>query len=164
MIVLGVFAVEVEASPPASAATWRTPSRTSTAVCTSMAGRAYTLRVTHIYRYDNGEWKIVHRHGDRLRKVEPGFESPEDRRDQGEIMPISLFAVVVDCRDPQQLAHFWSNALQWRSTRRNEGEFQVSDPERGRVSLYFMSVPEPKVISRYIRRVGLCLSLLNFAD
>jgi ketosteroid isomerase-like protein len=28
--------------------------------------QAYTLRVTHIYRYDNGEWKIVHRHGDRL--------------------------------------------------------------------------------------------------
>src|SRR6266566_4186202 len=24
----------------------------------------YTLRVTHIYRRENGEWKIVHRHGD----------------------------------------------------------------------------------------------------
>ncbi len=24
----------------------------------------YTLRVTHIYRRDDGEWKIVHRHGD----------------------------------------------------------------------------------------------------
>ena len=62
--------------------------------------QAYTLRVTHIYRYDNGEWKFVHRHGDRLRKMSnPGSISPEDRRDQGEIMPISLFAVVVDCRD-----------------------------------------------------------------
>jgi ketosteroid isomerase-like protein len=26
----------------------------------------YTLRVTHIYRRENGEWKIVHRHGDRM--------------------------------------------------------------------------------------------------
>jgi ketosteroid isomerase-like protein len=26
----------------------------------------YTLRVTHIYRRENGEWKIVHRHGDPL--------------------------------------------------------------------------------------------------
>jgi ketosteroid isomerase-like protein len=25
----------------------------------------YTLRVTHIYRREDGEWKIVHRHGDR---------------------------------------------------------------------------------------------------
>ena len=25
---------------------------------------AYTLRVTHIYRRENGEWKVVHRHGD----------------------------------------------------------------------------------------------------
>lgn len=25
----------------------------------------YTLRVTHIYRRENGEWKVVHRHGDR---------------------------------------------------------------------------------------------------
>lgn len=24
----------------------------------------YTLRVTHIYRFEDGEWKIVHRHGD----------------------------------------------------------------------------------------------------
>jgi ketosteroid isomerase-like protein len=28
-----------------------------------MPGR---LRVTHVYRRENGEWKIVHRHGDRL--------------------------------------------------------------------------------------------------
>jgi ketosteroid isomerase-like protein len=24
----------------------------------------YTLRVTHVYRREEGEWKIVHRHGD----------------------------------------------------------------------------------------------------
>lgn len=26
----------------------------------------YTLRVTHVYRREHGEWKIVHRHADRL--------------------------------------------------------------------------------------------------
>lgn len=26
--------------------------------------KTYTLRATHIYRRENGEWKIVHRHGD----------------------------------------------------------------------------------------------------
>ena len=26
----------------------------------------YSLRVTHIYRRENGEWKVVHRHGDRI--------------------------------------------------------------------------------------------------
>lgn len=28
--------------------------------------RSYTLRVTHVYRREGGEWKIVHRHGDAL--------------------------------------------------------------------------------------------------
>lgn len=28
--------------------------------------RPYTLRVTHVYRREEGEWKIVHRHGDEL--------------------------------------------------------------------------------------------------
>lgn len=26
----------------------------------------YSLRVTHIYRREDGEWKVVHRHGDRV--------------------------------------------------------------------------------------------------
>ena len=35
---------------------------------TSVAGvpRTYTLRVTQIYRREDGEWKLVHRHGDEL--------------------------------------------------------------------------------------------------
>ncbi len=31
-----------------------------------------TLRVTHVYRRENGEWKIVHRHGDFM----PADQSP----------------------------------------------------------------------------------------
>jgi ketosteroid isomerase-like protein len=37
-----------------------------------------TVRVTHVYRREDGEWKIVHRHGD----LAPVDESPpaEDSR------------------------------------------------------------------------------------
>lgn len=33
---------------------------------------ASTLRVTHVYRRENGEWKIIHRHGDLM----PTDQSP----------------------------------------------------------------------------------------
>ena len=41
---------------------------------TSVDGKPeeYTLRVTHVYRREDGEWKIVHRHGD----VVPVDQSP----------------------------------------------------------------------------------------
>ena len=28
--------------------------------------KPHTLRVTHVYRRENGEWKVVHRHGDEV--------------------------------------------------------------------------------------------------
>jgi ketosteroid isomerase-like protein len=34
--------------------------------------RSYTLRVTHVYRREDGQWRIVHRHGD----VPPAGDSP----------------------------------------------------------------------------------------
>jgi len=36
----------------------------------------YTLRVTHVYRRENGLWKIVHRHGDHVSRDE-GAGKPE---------------------------------------------------------------------------------------
>ena len=33
--------------------------------------RPNRLRVTHVYRRENGEWKIVHRHGDGLESDQP---------------------------------------------------------------------------------------------
>lgn len=34
--------------------------------------RTYTLRVTHVYRREDGDWRIVHRHGD----VPPDDDGP----------------------------------------------------------------------------------------
>jgi Glyoxalase-like domain len=61
-------------------------------------------------------------------------------------MSVSLFAVIVDCEAPEQLAAFWAESLGWRASRRNEGEFQTSDPAGGPISLNFMAVPEPKSV------------------
>lgn len=38
-------------------------------------GEPYTLRVTHLYRRESGEWKVVHRHADRppTNQVWPGL-------------------------------------------------------------------------------------------
>ena len=59
-------------------------------------------------------------------------------------MPVSLFAVVVDCGDPLHQAEFWAQALGFTMSRRNPDEYQVSDPAGNGGSLYFMKVPESK--------------------
>lgn len=61
-------------------------------------------------------------------------------------MAVSLFAVIVDCKNPREQADFWALALSWPVTERNPDEFQVGDPTHGSVSLYFMKVPEPKIM------------------
>jgi ketosteroid isomerase-like protein len=38
----------------------------STLVIDGNPAEPYTLRVTHVYRREEGEWKILHRHGDRV--------------------------------------------------------------------------------------------------
>ena len=40
----------------------------------------YTLRVTHVYRREDGEWRIVHRHGDHPPADRLGGEPPSTRR------------------------------------------------------------------------------------
>jgi len=36
----------------------------------------YTLRVTHVYRREDGEWRIVHRHGDHVSHDSDGPQHP----------------------------------------------------------------------------------------
>ena len=35
-----------------------------TAACVDRRPRTYTLRVTQVYRREEGEWRVAHRHGD----------------------------------------------------------------------------------------------------
>ncbi|NYG06571.1 ketosteroid isomerase-like protein [Phycicoccus badiiscoriae] len=37
-----------------------------TSVSVDGEARTYTLRVTQVYRRENGQWKLAHRHGDTL--------------------------------------------------------------------------------------------------
>src|SRR5215207_5398532 len=53
-------------SPPRSAGSCPTRSATNAPQCRSTVAplQPNTLRVTHIYRREHGDWKLVHRHGD----------------------------------------------------------------------------------------------------
>jgi hypothetical protein len=59
-------------------------------------------------------------------------------------MSSSLLAVVIDCRDPEAQAGFWSRVLDADVRRRNADEYLVGDPHGRSTPLYFMRVPEPK--------------------
>jgi ketosteroid isomerase-like protein len=39
-------------------------------MATPLKPRDYTLRVTQVYRREEGEWKVVHRHADTLEQTE----------------------------------------------------------------------------------------------
>lgn len=61
-------------------------------------------------------------------------------------MSLSVFAIIVDCREPRRQADWWANVLSFQVSERNTDEFQVGESVPGRPSLYFMKVPEPKVV------------------
>jgi hypothetical protein len=60
-------------------------------------------------------------------------------------MSLTMFTVVVDCRDPGRQAGFWSEVLAYEVRERNTDEFLVSDPSGVAFPMYFMKVPEPVV-------------------
>jgi predicted enzyme related to lactoylglutathione lyase len=57
-----------------------------------------------------------------------------------------VLAIVVDCRDALGQATFWAGVLGHQISERNVGEYEVSSPGTRSTPLYFMSVPEPKVV------------------
>ena len=61
-------------------------------------------------------------------------------------MSVQLFAVIVDCQAPGAVSGVLGGVVGWRTSRRDEGEFQISDPAGGPILLYFMAVPEPKSV------------------
>jgi predicted enzyme related to lactoylglutathione lyase len=65
-------------------------------------------------------------------------------------MSVSFLTVVVDCRDPQRQAEFWAGVLGRDIRQRNTDEYQVRDPTGTSASLYFMKVPEAKVVKNRV--------------
>jgi hypothetical protein len=60
---------------PGGAGRWPVPAFEHSTTSVYGEPRQYTLRATHVWRREDGEWKIVHRHGD----VPPAdnFSSPD---------------------------------------------------------------------------------------
>ncbi len=71
-------------------------------------------------------------------------------------MPASIHNIVVDCRDPWQLAQFWSKVLARPVDPENEpADDEVGIPlDANAGELLFLSVPEPKTVKN---RLHLCL-------
>jgi predicted enzyme related to lactoylglutathione lyase len=63
---------------------------------------------------------------------------------------VSFLTVVVDCRDPRAQAEFWARVLGREARQRNTDEYQVNDPSSTTGSLYFMKVPEPKIVKNRV--------------
>lgn len=61
-------------------------------------------------------------------------------------MASSLTAIVVDCRDCFSQANWWARALGRQVSERNPNEYEVYDTSSVGVRLYFMNVPEAKIV------------------
>jgi predicted enzyme related to lactoylglutathione lyase len=70
-------------------------------------------------------------------------------------MPSTVFNIAFDCRDPYELALFWS-AVTGRpiSDDDHPGDPEASVPQRDGTNLWFNRVPEPKTVKN---RVHVCL-------
>src|SRR4029434_6971046 len=55
----------------------------------------YTLRVTQVYRREDGEWKVVHRHGDQIPFDQPqplpGHAATAYRDSSSWLVPLAVF-------------------------------------------------------------------------
>ena len=65
-------------------------------------------------------------------------------------MSVSFLTVVVDRRDPLSQAEFWARVLGREVRQRNMYEYQVKDPTSTTGPLYFMKVPEAKVVKNRV--------------
>jgi glyoxalase superfamily protein len=69
-------------------------------------------------------------------------------------MSSRVLNVTFDCADPGLLARFWGEATGWeihqRSARPGAEEYAVGPPAPGGIRLYFVCVPEGKVVKNRI--------------
>ena len=65
-------------------------------------------------------------------------------------MGLRMQAVIVNCREPERLAHFWAEVLGWRVTVTGDPEWGIEPPEGSREDsvvpdMLFLQVPDDKV-------------------
>jgi hypothetical protein len=65
-------------------------------------------------------------------------------------MSSTVLNVTFDCADPGAIARFWSAVTGWpvheEGTWDGHEEYSVGPPAEGGVRLYFVGVPEPKIV------------------
>jgi catechol 2,3-dioxygenase-like lactoylglutathione lyase family enzyme len=69
-------------------------------------------------------------------------------------MPSTILNVTFDCADPGSIARFWAAVTGWTLHQQHQQsgpeEYSVEPPAEGGLRLYFVGVPEPKVVKNRI--------------
>ena len=67
-------------------------------------------------------------------------------------MPTEILCITFDCRDPLAQARFWATVLSYEIDRTWErfDEIQIDDPTGSGPPIYFMKVPEGKVVKNRV--------------
>jgi len=61
-------------------------------------------------------------------------------------LPVKFTELCVDCSDPQRLAEFWSQVLDYKITETEDDEVEISGPEGSGPTILFIKVPEGKTV------------------
>jgi catechol-2,3-dioxygenase len=60
---------------------------------------------------------------------------------------VRISQVLIDCRDPQRLAGFWSAVLGWSVIgHEDDGSIEIGSSEAGAMTIILEPVPEPKTV------------------
>ena len=65
-------------------------------------------------------------------------------------MGAKLTEVVIDAADPERLAGFWADVLDWRRTGAYDGVVEIAGPDGEGPTLVFVPVPEPKTLKNRV--------------
>src|SRR5215467_7501801 len=69
-------------------------------------------------------------------------------------MSSAILNVTFDCSDPGAVARFWAAVTGWalheEGLQAGQQEYSVGPPAEGGIRLYFVAVPEPKVVKNRI--------------
>jgi predicted enzyme related to lactoylglutathione lyase len=65
-------------------------------------------------------------------------------------MPVRLHHIVIDARDLQTLARFWTLALGWKVLSEREREIVIGADDNAPVGVCFMPVTEPKTVKNRV--------------